>query len=155
MNQAAPIIVPMPDKPENSFISSGTHELKLPDRDPIELQPWTPDRIIAGQAMGMVYPGEVDFDRFKETKRYAGDLKDTIIALWLMTILDEEVDASGNRPSESFKKAKEWAHTLGIDNMKSDAFYEALLIYLKIVHFEVTESGGNEFVESEGDSGND
>jgi hypothetical protein len=71
MNQPTSVTsVPIVDVAAASFNQSDKHTLFGET-----LQPWTPDRIIAGQSMGMMFPMEVDWERFKSTRMYPGSLR--------------------------------------------------------------------------------
>ena len=65
---------------ESAFTGSDNHAL-----GELELQPYTPSRIVAAQSLGLKYPLIPDEEReqFDKTGIYPGALRDTIIVLWL------------------------------------------------------------------------
>jgi len=116
-------VKPPPRKKEpDSFVSSDKHTLNGK-----KLQPWTPSRYIAAQAMGMLYPriGEKGHDQFKRTQVYPGAVKDVIIALWLCSVTEDEVDDADASPEAAYRKARAWAIGLGLHKIEGDAFWNA------------------------------
>lgn len=114
-----------------AFTSSENH--KLGD---MNLQPWTPQRIVAAQSIGMIYPfiGSDGLEQFKKSGTYPGLLKDAIIALWLCTINHEDVDAAEGSPREAYRQAVAWAADKNIPNMESKEFNEAHNIFIKMMN---------------------
>ncbi len=108
------------------------------------LKPWTPERIVAAQGMGLLYPniGNEGIDHFDRTGLYPGVLKDIMIVLWLCTILEEPdekkpsqgmtvIDAIG-APKMALKEAMKWAVDKKIVQMKSDEFWSAYGLFSNI-----------------------
>lgn len=139
-------------KPD-SFVSSDKHVL-----DGIKLFPWTPNRVIAAQALGMLYPeiGKEGWDQYRRTKKYPGCLKDVIICLWLCSIPEDEVDEADAAPQEAYRRARKWAAGLGLHNVQSNAFWQAYAKFADIVT-EVDNSFTTPKVEpgEEADEGNE
>lgn len=140
-------------KKPDAFVSSDKHVL-----DGTKLYPWTPSRIIAGQAMGLLYPeiGKEGWDQYRRTKTYPGALRDTIICLWLCSRTEEQVDDADCAPVEAYRQARSWAAGLGIAKLGSDAFWQAYGKFASIMG-EVDESITVPKVEpgEEPDEGND
>lgn len=144
----------MKSKPrKDSFVSSDKHVL-----NGIKLYPWTPARVIAAQAMGILYPriGKDGWDQYKRTKTYPGCVKDVIIALWLLTQTPEQVDDADRAPVEAYGTARSWATALGVHRIDSDAFWQAYAKFSDIMT-EVDESITKPKIEDgeEPDEGNE
>lgn len=109
-------------KKPDAFTDSDKHIL-----NGTKLYPWTPARIIAGQAMGMLYPeiGKDGWDQYRRTKVYPGAVKDVVICLFLCSQTNDEVDEADVAPVEAYRKARAWAAGLGIHKPGSDAFWQA------------------------------
>lgn len=117
-------------KPRDSFTESDKHVL-----NGIKLFPWTPARLIAAQAMGMLFPdiGKEGWDQYRRTKLYSGAVRDTIICLWLCTIDEDAVDQADAAPLDAYKRARAWATGLGIHDTNKDAFWQAYAKFSEIV----------------------
>lgn len=117
-------------KPSDSFTESDKHVLHG-----TKLYPWTPARMIAAQAMGLLFPdiGKEGWDQYRRTKLYSGAVRDTIIVLWLCTIDENAVDEADAAPQDAYKRAKAWATALGIHDRNKDAFWQAYAKFSAIV----------------------
>lgn len=109
-------------KERDAFTESDKHVL-----NGLKLQPWTPSRVIAAQAMGCLYPriGKEGWDQYKRTKTYPGCLKDVVIVLWLCLQDWQRVDDADAAPVEAYSEARKWAASLGIHRIDSDEFWQA------------------------------
>ena len=134
---------------EKAFERSDKHVL-----DGIKLRPWTPSRVIAANCMGMTYPrlGKAGWDQYERTQNYPGAVKDTIIALWLCAVDEDQVAEADLAPRDAYRQAQEWATRRGIHNLKSDAFWQAFSKFIEIVS-EVEASATTP--EDDGDEGDD
>ena len=104
-----------------------------------ELQPWTPQRIIAAQSMGMLYPliGEDGWEQLGRTGIYAGAMRDTIIFLWLRALLPGETFPQSTaraaraerKPGEAWARAQAWAEQLGLLDAASETFQEGYQLF--------------------------
>jgi hypothetical protein len=121
---------------EQAFERSDKHSL-----GDLPLQPWTADRVIAAQSMGMIWPnvGKEGFDQYDRTKTYPGALRDAIIVLWLCTLSDEQVEEADRAPNGALIRAKKWAAERGIPKINSDAYDAAFGKFIDIVS-EVKQS---------------
>jgi hypothetical protein len=128
-----------PDEPEQAFVNSDSHSF-----GDIELQPYTPSRVVAAQAMGMRYPniGDEALEQFNRTGVYPSALLDTLIVLWLCTLSEPnppappgaaQVRRAMRRPDESIEKAIAWGAEHGVTDQKSDAFWKAYDRFISIV----------------------
>ena len=137
-----------PDDPaEAAFTQSDTHEL-----GDLNLQPYTPDRAWAAQAMGLRY-GFIDdagVEFFKEHRIYPGALRDVAIVLWLCSLTDEiEIDKASRNPIAAARKAATWSDEHKLANARSPEFWQAYAVFMKIMaevdaSVSVPESTGNE-----------
>lgn len=139
------------DSAEAAFTQSDKHAL-----DDLKLMPWTPERLIAAQNMGLTLiglSGEA-WEEFIRTDIYPGALKDTCISIWLCTLPEddrarnvlpeserntmtvEEADAS---PKMAYRLAKKWAATRDIASGNSKAFWQAYSKFLQMMN-EVSAS---------------
>lgn len=118
------------DKPRDGFTESDKHVL-----NGVKLYPWTPARVIAAQAMGMLYPdiGKEGWDQYRRTKLYSGAVRDVIIALWLCTIDENAVDEADAAPQDAYKRARAWAAGLRIHDTKNDEFWQAYAKFSEIM----------------------
>lgn len=106
------------------------------------LQPYTPSRIVAAQAMGLLYPkiGNDGLAQLKKTGLYPGELKDIIIVLWLCRLKTKEQVAEARLdPIAAYEDAEKWAGKIGLCDMTSDAFGYGLLVFQNIMN-EIGES---------------
>jgi hypothetical protein len=120
-----------------AFLDSGGH-LFMTER----LQPYTPSRIVAAQAMGLLYPkiGTDGFAQLKKTGIYPGELKDIIIVLWLCRLkTKDEVTLARMDPIAAYEDAEKWAGKIGLCDMASDVFAYGLLVFQNIMN-EIGES---------------
>ncbi len=126
-------------KVDKAFTKSDRHTL-----DDIKLQPWTPERYLAGQSMGMIHPrvGDEGWDQFDRTKMYPGCVKDTVIVIWLCSIPDSpngssdfqwNVEDADARPVEAYRVAKKWAKSRGILNADSVEWWHAYGKFAEVV----------------------
>ena len=102
----------------------------------IELQTYTPSRVVAAQAMGMRYPniGDEALEQFNRTGVYPSAMLDTLIVLWLCTLTKpEEVRRAMRRPDESIEKAIAWGAEHGVVDQKSKEFWDAYNKFSEIV----------------------
>ncbi len=120
-----------PDEAEAAFVNSDNHAL-----GELELQPYTPSRVVAAQRMGMVYPsiGDDAMEQFRKTGLYPGALQDVLILLWLLSLADEkEVLRALRRPDESLIKAIQWGADRGITKAGGDKFWAAYDKFIQVV----------------------
>lgn len=119
------------DPAEQAFTQSDVHAL-----GEMDLQPYTPDRAWAAQAMGLRY-GFVDdagVEFFKEHRIYPGALRDVAIILWLCSLTDEiEIDKASRNPIAAARKAATWAHERKLDTTKADEFWKAYAVFMRIM----------------------
>jgi hypothetical protein len=110
---------------EQAFEQSANHAL-----GELKLQPYTPSRIVAADAMGLKYPNiPKGFEQYSQTGTYTGILRDIIVVLGVCRMEDEAVDKAQLDPDEAYKRAEKWAHGKGITNMASAAFQEAKSLF--------------------------
>lgn len=117
---------------ENAFLGSGAHLLGSE-----KLQPYSPSRIVAAQAMGLLYPqvGKEGMAQLKKTGIYPGELRDMIIVLWLCRQeKDEHVSDALADPGAAYAAAEKWAGEAGLCDMTSDVFNEALFVFQSIMN---------------------
>lgn len=143
-----------PAKKPDAFTKSDKHVL-----NGTKLYPWTAEREIAAQSMGLLYPeiGADGWDQYRRTKIYPGALKDTIIVLWLCTQTPEQVDDADSAPIEAYRQARKWAAKLGIHRVGSDAFWQAYGKFAAIIK-QVEDSKTTPKIDHPGeepDEGND
>jgi hypothetical protein len=116
-----------PKQPEASFIKAmmGT------DFAGETLKPWTPERKIAAQSMGMLYPliGDEGVEQMERTGVYPGALKDTIIFVWLCTQKESVVRRAFRKPIEAMEDAIAWASSRGLIDIDAPEFEEAYLLF--------------------------
>lgn len=105
------------------------------------LNGYSPDRVVAAQKMGMLYPfiGEKAAEVLEETGMYPGALEHCIIVLWLCSLPDtgkgkEWYPARANREHKTAQLvATGWAAKQGFVNMSSPKFSEAFQTFMAIV----------------------
>lgn len=108
---------------DKAFLRSDKHTLA-----DLKLQPWTPDRIIKAQEIGMLYPslGKQDWAQYKRTKIYPGAVKDVMIFLYLSTLTPDTVDAATDTEAKAFGIKR------GLHHTDSTAFWEAYLKFIEV-----------------------
>jgi hypothetical protein len=136
-----------PDDPaEAAFTQSDAHAL-----GDLDLQPYTPDRVWAAQAMGLRY-GFIDdagVEFFKEHRIYPGALRDVAIILWLCSLKDElDIDKACRNPVAAARKAATWSHDHKMDNPRGEDFWKAYAVFMRIMaevdaSVSVPEATGN------------
>lgn len=113
---------PDDDATEAAFVQGGH---KIGD---VELQPFSPSRVVAAQSMGLHY-GALNDDEvaeYRKTGLYPQAAQDVAIVLWLCAIEDEREIARASRyPEQAFIKACEWANDRGLLNRAQQPFWEA------------------------------
>jgi hypothetical protein len=122
----------LPDDPaEEAFTQSDAHDL-----GDLELQPYTPDRVMAAQAMFLRYGfvDEAGVEFFNQHKVYPGALRDVAVVLWLCSLTSEtEIDKASRNPIAAIKKAIEWSHERKLDNTNSEEFWKAFTVFMRIM----------------------
>lgn len=124
-------------KKKDGFTSSERHAL-----NGLKLEPWTPDRSICAQAVGLVYPAlsKEDWASFKRGGAYPGAARDVALTLFICTLKPDEVlELEAQGPVEAKKRSTEWAAKLGIHDLSKQPFWDALGKCLEIWN-EVNES---------------
>jgi hypothetical protein len=128
------------------------------------LQPYTPSRVVAAQAMGLKYPniGKEGVAQLKKTGLYPGELRDVIIVIFLCRLVEKAdvLDAQLD-PVAAYEAAEKWAGESGVTSMGQN-FRDAVLIYEKILN-EIDESktvqksevGGQRSAEEDEEDPND
>lgn len=104
--------------------------------DGVKLHPFTPQRAVASQTMGRVYPfiGKDGLEQFNRTGLYPGMVKDIVIVLWLCSVNHEEVDMAEGAPREAYQKALTWAAEKNIHNVESDEHKKAVEMFFEILN---------------------
>jgi hypothetical protein len=125
---------------DEAFIKSGLHEF-----NGFALQPWTPARIMAAQAMDLHY-GSIDEAgraRFVTDKIYPGAQRDVAVVLWLCTLKTQaEVDAAARAPRAAVDKMYAFAAEHKLTDVGDENFWKGFLVFLNIMR-EVTASRVN------------
>jgi hypothetical protein len=137
---------------EQAFEQSASHVL-----GELKLQPYTPSRIVAADAMGLKYPNiPKGFEQYSQTGTYTGILRDIIVVLGVCRMEDEAVDKAQLDPDEAYKRAEKWAHGKGITDMRGKAFREAKDVFEAIlVQVATSRSESAKSSEPDDESGND
>lgn len=110
-----------------------------------KLQPYTPSRVVAAQAMGLLYPniGPGGAVQLKKTGLYPGELQDILIVLWLcLREKPEEIEKARMDPIAAYGVAEKWgakAGIIGLCDPANERFTEALLIF-QLIMTEIGES---------------
>jgi hypothetical protein len=122
----------LPDDPaEEAFTQSDAHDL-----GDLELQPYTPDRAVAAQAMFLRYGfvDEAGLEFFKAHKIYPGAVRDVAVVLWLCSLTNQsEIDKASRDPIAAARKAVEWSHERKMDNTRSEEFWKAYTVFMRIM----------------------
>lgn len=127
----------MSKKKKDGFTDSERRSL-----DGLKLEPWTPDRSIAAQALGMIYPalGDEGWASVKRSGIYPGAVRDVALALWLCSLTPEQVlDAEIAGPLEAKKSSTVFAGKYGIADAKKQSFWDALSLFMDMQR-EINES---------------
>jgi hypothetical protein len=125
----------LPGGAAKAFLASGGHLLFGK-----KLEPYTPSRVVAAQAMGLLYPniGQGGLSQMKKTGLYPGELKDMLIVLWLCGLrTDAAVDAARLDPETAYFAAEKWgakAGIVGLCDHANEKFMEALVIFQMIMN---------------------
>lgn len=117
---------PKPDP----FISSERHAI-----DVIKLDPWTPDRLIAFQSLGGIYPNISDegWAALRRRSIYPGAVRDVLLALHLCSISPEKVlELETKGESEAKKESMAWGVKLGIHDTNKAPFWTAFDKFMQI-----------------------
>lgn len=153
MKKKTPARAASPQSPaDKAFTGSAKHTL-----DDLKLEPWTPDRIIKSQELGLIFPntGRAGWEQFRETNVYPGAIRDTIIFVYLSTLDPEDVDDA------TWKDAKAFGVKRGIHVPDSKAFWQAFEKFIEVqkeinASITVPKTDGAEPPDDDDDeSGND
>lgn len=107
-------------------------------------EPYTPNRVVAAQSMGMRYPniGNDGLEQFSKTGVYPGALHDVLIVLWLCSLTeDKEIIRAMRSPDEALGKAIAWGAEQGITDTKSEAWWAAYNRFIDIMT-DINSSNG-------------
>ena len=118
--------------PDAAFTESAGHHL-----NGLTLQPYTPERMWAADAMGLRYGhlSEVASRQFTRNSTYPGMEGDVGIVIWLCSLTeDEEVRAARRDPERAEVDALEFAKKHKILTGKQSAFWDAYKIFLAIMN---------------------
>lgn len=117
---------------EKAFTDSGLYEF-----NGFALQPWSPARIMAAQAMGMHY-GSIDEagrSRFVTDKIYPGAQADVAMVLWLCTLKTQaEVDAARRAPIPAMDKVYAFAEEHHLADTGDENFWKGFIVFLGIMN---------------------
>lgn len=102
-----------------------------PDTDTLgdlKLEPWTPERIIQAQTMGLVFPntGKTGWDQLQQTGVYPGAVRDAIIFLYLSSLPAEQVEDA------TWRDAKAFGTKRGIHDTDGKPFWDAYSLFMKV-----------------------
>lgn len=108
---------------EKAFANSGKH--KLGD---LKLNPWTPQREIRAQEIGMLYPnlGKEGWTQFRKTNLYPGAIRDVIIFVYLTTLEPTTVSDA------TYEDAEKWAVKKKLHNTRGDVFWDAFAKFIEV-----------------------
>jgi hypothetical protein len=126
-----------PKPKSDAFVKSERHTL-----NGIKLEPWTADRSIAAQSLGMIFPalGTEGWASVKRSGIYPGAVRDVALALWLCSLTPEQVlEAECAGEKEAKKRSTEWAGRQGIHDTNKQAFWDALGLFMEMQR-EVNDS---------------
>lgn len=126
MKKTKPTKQPPAISPDQAFVKSAAHLFAE-----MQLEPYTPSRVVAAQAMGLKYPriGSEGLACYEKTGLYPGELRDIIIVLGVCRLPKEEVLSAQLDPVAAYNLAEEWASGLGLTDMSSDIFKEAQRLF--------------------------
>lgn len=96
--------------------------------DDLTLGPWTPDRILAFQSLGGLYPnlGKEGHAQFKKTSVYPGAARDVILFVFLSQCPPEEVDEA------TWPEAKVFGVKRKLHDTNSTAFWQAYAKFIEV-----------------------
>lgn len=127
----------------------------------LKLQPYSPSRLVAAQAMGLKYPNvPKGFEQYSQTGSYPGLLRDVIVVLGVCTMDDDAVDKAQLDPDEAYQKAQKWADGKGILKAGSKEFLAAKSMFEKVM-IEIynsqsePENNGKHSIDDEDELGNE
>lgn len=141
MIDETPESIPLPSSPDEAWLQARAGA----ELFGIELQPWSPSRQVAANAMGLGWPPSDEMAvAIAMGSLYPGALRDTIIVTWLRTILNASeqkedartawnVQRATRLPQEAFEAATEWAakhDVTGFDNENAVLAYRHMLATL-------------------------
>jgi len=116
---------------ETAFVESESHRFNGE-----ELQPYSPARMWAADAMNLHY-GRIDdagMKMFYKERIYPGAVSDVGIVMWLCTLKDEErIDKARRDPMTASIEAAKWAQDHGIATSRSKKFWPAYATFLRIM----------------------
>lgn len=122
---------------KDAFVSSERHALAG-----VKLEPWTIERSIAAQSLGLIYPNlsKEDWASVKRGGIYPGAVRDVMLTIWICTIKKDEVISTEllgikNAMEESAK----FGAKHGIHQAKSEGFWSALTLCMEMWN-EVNQS---------------
>lgn len=124
-------------KTPDAFVSSDRHGL-----NGIKLEPWTHDRSIAAQTLGLIYPNlsKEDWASVKRGGIYPGALRDVMLTIWLCTIKKQDVIATEVLGVENAMiESGKFGAKHGIHKVKGQPFWDALSICMAMWN-EVNQS---------------
>lgn len=132
-----------PDDAEQAFVHSDNHSL-----GELELEPFTPERFVCAQGMGLLWPGVVA-EGPRNAILYKGQARDAVILLWTCSIpistpksekknkINESEPWSVKRalrePESAIDEAMRWAGEQGFSQPNSPAFWKAINKFTDIV----------------------
>jgi hypothetical protein len=114
---------PKPTPADKAFTQSDKHAL-----DELKLEPWTPDRIIKAQELGLIFPntGRAGWEQFRQTNVYPGAVRDVILFVYLSTIEPEQVE------DVTWKDAKAFGVKRGLHDPDGKPFWQAYAKFMEV-----------------------
>lgn len=108
----------------------------------VKLEPWTIERSIAAQSLGLIYPN-LSAEDWKSVKRggiYPGAVRDVMLTIWICTIKKDDVIATELLGIENaMRESATLGAKLRIHNAKNEPFWDALNKCMEMWN-EVTDS---------------
>lgn len=117
--------------PDQSFIESAGHSV-----NGLKLEPYTPERMWAADAMGLRYGhlSDAAAKQFARKNTYPGMEGDVGIVIWLCSLTDvDEVRAARRDPERAEGEAIVFAKTHKIITGKQSKFWDAYKVFLRIM----------------------
>ncbi len=122
----------------DAFLNSHNH--KLGD---LELEPYTPPRRIAAQAIGLFYGSldEAGIAQLEATKLYPGVVRDIAVVLWLCSLKDDPkngvtaerlIDEAARDRLGSARKAVQFAEEHGLVDTADESFWDGYAVFARI-----------------------